>query len=412
MQYELFNWENRVADIPEPGSMNAWKQDLQSENTRIKAAFMEVLLNHGQTEVIERYVQTHQTGLLHLSLHLQGASDAPDSQRMAAEYALLFACLDDLYGFLEQFFGKYLSPDAPLPLFRSGKFSHIIAEKVPVIRQQLEGAKVEEALISVIMELLEEAMERSNTLTYRQWFPLREMMEFIESLPRWEEDETPVIEGMDSTTRIMELLYYLNVNTLPVYRYAKARIGRSVDENAYSAGQIPELDRMQRYFSWLEHRPGYRYMEARGSIIRMVSGWLDQLMRLKEKERLATGEEVAPDDAGFGMDSKMVITSLTVSELGLFVRLFMETGVFRTRNKKGLARFMAQNVRTLQKEAYEEVSSNSLYGTLYSTTDATLDSVQAILNRMITRLGKFRQEQKTKKPKPLETTATGKKKPG
>ena len=40
-----------------------------------------------------------------------------------------------------------------------------------------------------------------------------------------------------------------------------------------------------------------------------------------------------------------------------------------------------------------------LYGTLYSTaTDATLDSVQSILNRMLVRLGKLRVEQRQKKP--------------
>ena len=131
----------------------------------------------------------------------------------------------------------------------------------------------------------------------------------------------------------------------------------------------------------------------------MLTAWLEELEQSKVKEARQTGEEGKDaDESGFGLDSKKVITSLTVNELGLLVRLFMETGVFRTRNRKGLAQFMAKNVVTLKKEAVDEVSSAHLYGTLYSMTDATLDSVQAILNRMLVRLGKLRLEQRKKKP--------------
>jgi hypothetical protein len=133
-------------------------------------------------------------------------------------------------------------------------------------------------------------------------------------------------------------------------------------------------------------------MEGRVSLMRM----LEELESQKAKGGAAAPEE--SDDSGFGLDSRKVITSLTVNELGLLVRLFMETGVFRTRNRKGLAQFMAKNVVTLKKEAVDEVSSNHLYGTLYSMTDATLDSVQSILNRMLVRLQKLRVEQRQKKP--------------
>jgi len=386
MQYELFNWEGRLSD---PSlSAKVTEEDWLSENARIKAAFMEVILSHERAEVIERYVRTHQTGILHLSLALQKAA--------GERTALLFSCLNTLSEFLELYARGYLDPDASLPPFRSGWIADAIREQMPLIRKLLRASEVSEALAEVIWNLLDEALQYKDTLTYRQWYPLRELMEIVQRLPT--EDGVRQPGGMDMTDRLTEWLYYLNVNTLPVYRYAKAKMVRLVEEKAFAAEQLSELRRIKRYFSWLEHKPGYQYLESRGSIIHMMSGWLEEFTHLKEKEVQESGEDSPPDDSGFGLDSKKVITSLTVNELGLLVRLFMETGVFRTRNRKGLARFMAQNVVTLQKEAYEEVSSNHLYGTLYSSTDATMDSVQAILNRMIVRLGKFRLEQRTKKP--------------
>lgn len=396
MQYELFNWEVRLADpsLSAQVSEGEWL----SENARIKAAFMEAILSHERSDVIERYVRTHQTGILSLALVLQkaAAQKGAEKGKSPKRIAFLFSCLSALSEFLELYAQKYLDMDAPLPPFRSGGIADAIKEQMPHIRKQLQASEVSGALMEVIGNLLEEALQYKDTLTYRQWYPLRELMEIVLRLPVEEGEPQP--GGMDMTDRLTEWLYYLNINTLPVYRYAKAKMARLVDEKAFATEQLSELSRIRRYFSWLEHKPGYRYLESRGSIIQMMSGWLEEFTRLKEKEAQESGEDSPPDDSGFGLDSKKVITSLTVNELGLLVRLFMETGVFRTRNRKGLARFMAQNVVTLQKEAYEEVSSNNLYGTLYSSTDATMDSVQAILNRMIVRLGKFRLEQRSKKP--------------
>jgi hypothetical protein len=391
MQYELFNWERRVNDpqlLPQ-----IQEADWLQENARIKGAFLEVLLSREPPEAIERYVQVHQTGLLQLSKVLEAAS-----QGSPAPFVFLFACLDDLCVFLERYCVRYLASDAFLPSFRSRRLSGTIREKIPLVRAHLKACGTDPTMASVIGNLLEETAALGG-LTYRQWFPLKDLMEYIVSLPAVAEGKVLVRDGMDISTRIMELLLYLNVNTLPIYRHAKDRIMHLVEEKEFALEQLPELDRVRRYISWLEQKPGYRYMESRGSLLRMLTTWLDDVARLKEKEARETADKEAPeDDSGFGLDSKKVITSLTVNELGLLVRLFMETGVFRTRNRKGLARFMAQNVVTLKKEAHEEMSSNHLYGTLYSMTDATMDSVQAILNRMIVRLGKLRLEQRGKKP--------------
>jgi len=395
MQYELFNWELRLSD---PSlSAQVTEADWLIENGRIRAAFMETILSHERSDVIERYVQTHQTGILHLSLALEKAAGQKGAERGrgAQRVAFLLSCLNALSEFLELYASKYLDPDAPLPLFRSGWIGDAIRKRMPFIREHLQSSEVSETLAEVILNLLDEALQYKDSLTYRQWYPLRELMEIVQGLPMKEGERQP--GGMDMTDRLMECLYYLNVNTLPVYRYAKARMVSLVEEKTFAGEQVSVLRRIRRYFGWLEHKPGYRYLESRGSIIHMMSGWLEEFSRLKEKEAQESGEETAPDDSGFGLDSQKVITSLTVNELGLLVRLFMETGVFRTRNRKGLAKFMAQNVVTLNKEAHEEVSSNHLYGTLYSSTDATMDSVQAILNRMLVRLGKFRLEQRTKK---------------
>ncbi|TDX01269.1 hypothetical protein [Dinghuibacter silviterrae] len=370
MQYELFNWERRVKDPSDRKRIS--QEEYNKETDNIKAAFVSVLLSSEQEVALERYVRLHQTGILHLSRELKPRDG-------------MVAALDHLCIFLEQRAFKYLDPDLPLPFFRLGFMQGYLRENAPLVKERLQAAGVDPRLTDLVLDLLKDAQQDSR-LTYRQWFPLQDLVVFVLQLPK-------------DAQRLVEMMYCLNVNTSSTYRFMKTQVLEALEAKDFVSEKIPELGRIRRYVGWLEHRPGYQYVEGRTSLTRMLSTWLEELARLTEKEaQEAAGDEVKGDDSGFGLDSTKVITSLTVNELGLLVRLFMETGVFRTRNRKGLARFMAKNVVTLKKEAVDEVSSNHLYGTLYSINDATMDSVHAILNRMLVRLGKLRLEQRQKKP--------------
>jgi hypothetical protein len=386
MQYELFKWERQ--SIGAPPSETAYVQELD----RIKTAFMKVFVGSEPNTAVERYVRIHQAGVLHLSRELEQAAGARSKK------GFIYGGLNEVSAFLERHRPDYLDPDQPLPSSRSRYFLNYIRESLPQVKERLETGGADERLSEIILGLLQEAMG-DDALTYRQWFPLKDLVTYILQLPRVDKGETSVKGDLSVSQRLVELLYHLNLNTTTVYRYIKSTVLELVEDKEFISEKLPELGRVRRYINWLEHKPGYQFVDGRVSLTRMLTAWLEELEQSKVKEALQTGEESKDaDESGFGLDSKKVITSLTVNELGLLVRLFMETGVFRTRNRKGLARFMAQNVVTLKKEAVDEVSSAHLYGTLYSMTDATMDSVQSILNRMLVRLGKLRLEQRKKKP--------------
>jgi len=57
---------------------------------------------------------------------------------------------------------------------------------------------------------------------------------------------------------------------------------------------------------------------------------------------------------------------------------------------------MAKNVVTFQKSLDEEFSVDHLYSSIYTTDQSTLDSVQAMLNRMLKALSKVREEMNKK----------------
>jgi hypothetical protein len=108
----------------------------------------------------------------------------------------------------------------------------------------------------------------------------------------------------------------------------------------------------------------------------------------------APGEGLDPDDPD--IDSQKVITTFTLAELGVVIRLYIETGVFMVRNRKALTRFMSRNVVIRTKKVPEQFSEEHLYNAIHTPTVPAIDKVQVLLNQMLTELNKLRREQRRK----------------
>jgi hypothetical protein len=156
--------------------------------------------------------------------------------------------------------------------------------------------------------------------------------------------------------------------------------------------QLYKLTRQQKYFSRLKTNGALAYNPQRIDIATMLADWLQDMITRKERELQMSLQQMQAESEERGGDSQKIVTNCTVPELGLSTRLFIEAGVFQNKNKKALARFMAKHVVTFQKSVDEEFSVDHLYSSIYTTDQSTLDSVQAMLNRMLKALSKIREE--------------------
>lgn len=106
------------------------------------------------------------------------------------------------------------------------------------------------------------------------------------------------------------------------------------------------------------------------------------------------GEGIDPDDPD--IDAQKVITTLTLAELGVIIRLFIEAGVFRVRNTKALTRFMSKNVVIRTKQIPEQFSEEHLYNAIHTPSEPAMDKLQVALNLMLAELNKLRRAKRKK----------------
>jgi hypothetical protein len=106
------------------------------------------------------------------------------------------------------------------------------------------------------------------------------------------------------------------------------------------------------------------------------------------------GEGLDPDDPD--IDAQKVITTFSLAELGVIIRLFIETGAFRVRNRRALTRFMSRNVVIRTKQVPETFSEEHLYNAIHSPSESAMDRLQVMINQMLVELNKLRRESRKK----------------
>ena len=120
--------------------------------------------------------------------------------------------------------------------------------------------------------------------------------------------------------------------------------------------------------------------------------WMDQHLA-----QFLTNPDIDPEDLDDeDIDAKKLITSFTLQELGVLLRLYIEAGVLRVRNQKAMSRFMSRYIVIRTKKVPAAFSADHLYNAIHSPAPAAMNSLQATLNEMLTQLNKLRLEARRK----------------
>jgi hypothetical protein len=127
-----------------------------------------------------------------------------------------------------------------------------------------------------------------------------------------------------------------------------------------------------------------------------LADWMDKHLVQYLTVTSSWEEDIDPD-----IDARRIITSLTLQELGVLLRLYIDVGVIRARNLKAMSRFMSRYIVIRTKKVPAGFSADHLYNAIHSPAPPAVNSIQANLNEMLTQLNKLRltarQKEKGKK---------------
>jgi hypothetical protein len=339
---------------------------LLKEQKRIEQEFLKYLYNDRSSDKLEIYVRQHAQSLINI-ISTETNQEKPEIVDVA----------ENLLIFLERHGEPYWDYHLAVPNFYKEPVINFIKTSLPVIQSKLDKLNIEPPFEPLFTKEVLDLVNRT-VVEYGQIYMLKAIITALLELPDLQENDNEVLKE-DGRRLLREIICRYNFNSLLIYGYAADRIKKEEEEKD-KEDVIFRLMRMQQFYDGVKVEKNLFYQPHRLAFTEMMSDYIQDRIELKHRELIPPDKSITP----VGPDSQKVHTNLTMEKLGFFLRLFIDTEVFRINNWKGLTRFMSVYVTTIGKsdKPEKESVSDGLYTNMYSPNLKTIVGVIDIIERM------------------------------
>jgi hypothetical protein len=343
---------------------------------------MSVVFSIQRTKFVECFVQGHQKYLIELLDQLL-EQIAPDHRLQIYQtdekptllnlQKCCFRVMEELLLFMETYFTRFYNQDEKVPeQFRMIAIREL-AEKLQLLDSRLAG----ESLLLIATQPLRKLVAEKNEVSHRSLFYMRELLKEIFHFcsPEFPQENPMFPSEQDLNAKLRYLLLYHNFNAHRFFLYYTNLISTEMD-------QLPTLEKKReclalhtKNLNQTQSRPGFSYKPQMPPIKTQLLNWIYEETEYIEKQfsqHSSSGGATFPDKF-------KISTSLSVSQLGLFLRVAVDLGLINNKNLTVLFQFISCFVKTQRRE---NISAGSLKGNFYESEDSTREALKEILEKM------------------------------
>jgi len=188
------------------------------------------------------------------------------------------------------------------------------------------------------------------------------------------------------------LLVYLNFNATVFKNYLVKMIHSEINAGASIEDKIEIISFHHKEISQLPVKSGMVLSSTLPSVQLDLVTWLfTEMAHLEKKQTLGIVAPILFKDPADPDAEKGIYSQLIVEELALLLKAFKETGLVKNKNMKQVARCIAEDWHSKQKE---NISWQYLYNSMSTVEVGTVNSLDSKLMDMVNWLRKMRRELK------------------
>jgi hypothetical protein len=320
-----------------------------------------------------RYVRFHQCGISRLSNRISELSDSlpkpsPAKQSLSQPCEAILKELEKLLYFLEGQCYPYFDHDYPITIFRCAEQCAAWTALINPFKEYANGL-VEDSLIELIARSFQEICEEGmhSPLSYRECTILQHMISLADRLLKNRHNLT--------TAMVAKALIRQNFNTLLFFNWYKEQLNRQI-ENARTEKEEQQLLRDEILFISETFVDPAKAIEPKlPNIDTAILSWL------QEK---ATNNKALTDTLQSEQPQKLAI-NLSVPQLAIFARIFVQAGCFSESNMARINRFFVQHFSTKKQS---DVSVKSFTKAFYNADQIAAAVVRHHLQKMLNYVNK------------------------
>ena len=381
-------YENTISDL----QFENWNNILLHEKETIRKRLKKTTYSFSKENHRIIYIQQHQsviTRLINILVDFLMPKDIQALDEMDADVNLVriykrsLTVLNELLVFMEDEFRHYFNEDERIPANQFLIIEHELKSRLVKIKKHLIKEGHDPVLADLIPETINEhyCFKNRKGLTYRKYGYLKTVMNALENV-----NPDEILASHYPT--LPALLVYLNFNATAFKNYLVKLIHSEINAGASIEDKIETISFHHKEISQLSIKPGMSLSPAMPSVQLDLVTWLfTEMSHLEKKQTLGIVAPIQFKD-GAGLDGeKGIYSQLSVEELALFMKSLKETGLVKNKNMKQVARCMAEDWHSKQKE---HISWQYLYNSMSTYEMNTISSLDSKLMDMVNWLRKMR----------------------
>ena len=342
-----------------------------AEVDRIKKTFVQEVFGFEDERHLERYIQYHQQALIRmLDETLRTLNLSKENGR------ILYNGLDELLTFIERHFAKYFDQDANIPIAYFNIVRNDLASNIHTINKSLQFRSVDTQITDVIMVALHKIIDAppGTSFSYRQILFAKELQKELLSFAKR-------FDGIDDAdAELRNLMYYLNYNSVKAFTYHTGYIDAILAETDSKADTIERLSFILKTVNQAQVKPGvgynFRALSLKDQLNSYIIEEIEHLQRIHQFDSSANGLHSFRELLAI----YKIQFSISVAQIALLIKLFMDAKVILNENVVELLRFISKFIISKRSEV---ISFDSLRSKYYNMEQSTRNAVKDMLLRML-----------------------------
>lgn len=373
-----------------PEKVAMLKQQAKEETDHIKKAFIKKTFGLFKEKKIERYIQFHQSALVHLTdtlINELSISEIEEIHSVSSENTrinlikFLYLQLEDLLTYIEKYFAKYFNQSGKTPESYRFIVHRELKQKLPHVRYGLEKKGINKRLLSIILYPLDNFVEsvRTQEVSYRRIIYLRQLLEELQ------EQANNGLTSKRLDFKICLTLGYLNFNSHRFFKYCVHEITSLVQDQETLSLQIEKLSFTLKTVNQVQAKPGFVFNEKLSGIKEQLSVWIGEEIYFFEKRQQLSLNFPAHAEDPVQKNFKLQL-NMSVAQLACLLRGLKDIGIIKNNNVLEVIRFMAGVV---QSKNTENISWESLRAKFYNVELSAKEGVKDIAMNLFNHIRKL-----------------------
>jgi hypothetical protein len=369
---------------PENGGGNDPAQDLETlkkaiekECGQVCEALTKAVFTQPRENLLERYIQFHQTGIIDLADQLQPCIPEDKDPLRQITTGFFISRLFELLTYIERYFSKYFNPEARIPESYRLIAVKQLGEPIGTVIDLIENNVRSQALKSCLLDYLHyfDDAKFPGNLTFNNLIYLKSFL--AETVQVFQ-----LKEVKDWDIKLSAALVYLNFNHLGFLTYCQDVIRAELDNADSKEQYLFILSRALGHIKSLQSKPIVSYNSSWPNIKPMLETWLNDEIAIAV---IQPARSQSPETSEKSGPAEKMVLNLSVAQIACFTRLFYEENCFAPVSVTDIFKFTVRHYRSKRQE---QISTGSLSKEYYSISQVTAAVVRDLLQKMIARINK------------------------